>query len=86
MKKLTDQEMKEVQELRTILYEIISTSGELHLSKVVLQKQVAEIEAEMKKQESRFAEFQHKEKVIFERLQNKYGTGNINMDTGEVTE
>lgn len=86
MKKVTDEELKEIQELRNSLLIIISALGELHLNKVLIKRQLTEIESSITEQEERFAEFQQQEKVIFDQLQQKYGTGNISMDTGEITE
>jgi hypothetical protein len=31
-------------------------------------------------------DFKEKERVLFEKLQQTYGTGNIDMETGEVSE
>lgn len=86
MKKLTVEELTQVQELRNSLFGIISSVGELHLNKVLLQNQLNDINQQLEHQEEKFAEFQKQEKVIYEQLQEKYGTGNINIDTGEITE
>jgi len=86
MKKVTEQELTQIQELRNALLSIISSVGELHLNKVLMQKQLKEVESAITQQEEKFTEFQQQEKVIFDQLQQKYGTGNINMDTGEITE
>lgn len=86
MKKLTPEELTQVQELRNSLFTIISSIGELHLNKVLLQNQLNDISEQTKYQEEKFVEFQQNEKVIYEQLQQKYGTGNINIDTGEITE
>lgn len=86
MKKVTDQEFQAVKELRDEFLEIISTIGELHLSRTMIKNQLQIIEDRVQEQEKRFAEFQNKEKVIYDELQKKYGTGNISMETGEIIE
>lgn len=86
MKKVTEQELARIQELRNSLLSIISSVGELYLNKVLLQRQLKEVESAITQQEEKFSEFQQQEKVIYDELQQKYGTGNINMDTGEITE
>lgn len=86
MKKLTEEELTKIQELRGLLFGIISSIGELHLNKVLLQNQLSDIDQQIKYQEGKFTEFQQSEKVIYEELQQKYGTGSINIDTGEITE
>lgn len=79
MKNVTDAELAEIKSLREMLMEIITEIGELTLSEIQVQNDI-------KKQKERFAEFQGKERVLFEQLQNTYGTGRIDMVTGEITE
>lgn len=79
MKNVTDAELAEIKSLREMLMEIITEIGELTLSEIQVQNDI-------KKQKERFAEFQGKERVLFEKLQNTYGTGRIDMVTGEITE
>lgn len=86
MKKVTDEELKNLQNLRDVLLEIIATVGELHLSKFLLDKQMMELVLEIENQQNRFVEFQEQERVLLEQLQKKYGVGNIDMETGEITE
>ena len=86
MKKITEDQLKEIQNLRESLLEIISNIGELHLNKLVISKQISEILASIEQQETKFAEFQEKERVLYEMLQQEYGTGNINLQTGEIVE
>ncbi len=85
MQKVTEQELKEIQELRESLLVIVSTVGELYLAKTLLEKEIAQVETNIKNEEQKFTEFQQKERVIYDKLQQKYGTGNINLDTGEIT-
>lgn len=86
MKKVTDDELKQIQQLRERLVEIITLTGELHISKYLTEKQVTNITTELNKQHEKFIEFQEQERVLFEQLQQKYGTGNISFETGEITE
>lgn len=86
MTKVTDEELKEIHELRDSLAEIVTMLGEQHLNKFIAASQLQIIEETIKQQEKRFVEFQNTERVLFEKLQQKYGAGDINMETGEVTE
>jgi hypothetical protein len=86
MKKVTDAELLEIQKLREMLLEVITTIGELSLNKFMLENQLGVISSDIKTQQDKFVEFQTKERVLFEKLQQTYGTGNINMETGEVSE
>lgn len=86
MKKVTDAELLEIQKLREMLLEVITTIGELTLNKFMLENQLTVISSDINVQQDKFVEFQTKERVLFEKLQQTYGTGNINMETGEVSE
>jgi uncharacterized protein involved in exopolysaccharide biosynthesis len=86
MKKVTDAELTEIEALGQKLLEIITTIGELHLNQLLIKSQLEEITAEITQQEQRFAEFRNNERVLFEKLREKYGTSNINVETGEILE
>jgi hypothetical protein len=86
MKKVTEEEFKEIQTLRDSLFTILASIGELHLGKMLLEKQIDDINSQTQEQEKKFEEFQQKERVLFEQLQQKYGAGSIDMETGEITE
>jgi len=85
MAKVTDEELKEVQELRDSLLTIVSSIGELHLAKVLLEKEISLVFDNIKTEEENFSKFQEKERVVYSKLQEKYGAGNINLETGEIT-
>ena len=86
MKKVTEEELQQIQQLREALVEIVTQIGELHLSEFMAKRQLDQVQQNVKAHEQKFVEFQEKERVLFEQLQQKYGDGNINMDTGEITE
>lgn len=86
MKKVTDEELQQMQNLREMFLEIITITGELSLTKFITEKQLNEITTNLQVQQERFVDFQQKERVLFEQLQQKYGAGNINFETGEIVE
>jgi len=86
MKKVTDEELKQIQTLRETLVEIVTTIGELHLTKYMTERQLQTIDIDIKDQQDKFVKFQEQERVLFEKLQQQYGTGNINFETGEIVE
>jgi len=85
MNKVTPEELKEVQDLRDSLYVITSTIGELHLTRMMLQKEMESVDNNIKTEEQKFTDFQKQERVIYNKLQEKYGAGNIDLSTGEIT-
>jgi len=86
MKQVTQEELQQIQQLREALVEIVTQIGELHLSEFMAKRQLDQVQQNVKAHEQKFVEFQEKERVLFDQLQQKYGAGNINMDTGEITE
>jgi hypothetical protein len=86
MKRVTEEQLKQIQTLRERLVEIVTTIGELHLTRYMTERQLHTIDDDIKLQQNKFAEFQNEERVLFEKLQQQYGTGNINFETGEIVE
>lgn len=86
MKKVTSEELLQIQKLRESLTEIITSVGELNLNKFILETQIKTVTDEINKQQTNFLEFQEQERVLFEKLQQTYGTGNIDLETGEIVE
>jgi uncharacterized protein involved in exopolysaccharide biosynthesis len=86
MKQVTEEELQQIQSMREQLVEIVTLVGEQHLNRVVTQTQLASIDQQITTLEQRFIQFQQDERVLFEQLQQKYGTGNINIETGEIVE
>lgn len=86
MKQVTEQELLDIKNLRETLFEIVTTLGELSLNNFMLKTQLEQVQQTIKEQQEKFVSFQSKERVLFETLQQKYGTGNINIETGEITE
>lgn len=81
-----DDDLEKIQLLRNTLVEIISTVGELHLSKIVLQKELVQLDDKLNQQNTDFFTFQEQERVLYEEMQQKYGTGEIDIQTGEIKE
>jgi hypothetical protein len=86
MKKIAEEDFAEIQNLKESLFTVLTSIGELHLSKKMLERQIDEAHQQLESQEKAFEEFQEKERVLFEKLQQTYGTGTINIETGEITE
>jgi hypothetical protein len=85
MTTVTEQELQELRNMRETLVEIVTSIGELHLNEFIARNQLEAIQQSVREQEQRFVEFQEKERVLFGGLQEKYGTGNIDIDTGEIS-
>lgn len=86
MKKVTEQDLEQIKALRATLSELISVTGELKLNEFMLENQLDALRKELKEQHTKFLGFREEERVLFDKLQEKYGTGNIDIETGEFTE
>jgi hypothetical protein len=76
MGKLTENELERLHAIRKDSLEIASALGELQYQKTVL-------ELLMDTQKEKIKELKKSETLLFEELRGKYGTININIETGE---
>ncbi len=77
-KKITDQEFKELQEIRNEAVEIATILGELTYQDISNKLQIEE-------QTNRIRAIKAKETVFFDSLRELYGDVVINIETGELT-
>lgn len=86
MKTVTQEELTELQNLRTSFVEIVTRIGELNLAKFLLNKEATQMAIDIELEQEKFIQLQETERVLYEALNKKYGTGNIDVDTGEIKE
>ncbi len=86
MKVVTQEELKQLTELRESILSIVTSLGELHLNKLELRDELDRTEARVRIEEESYRQFREKERVLFEQFKAKYGTGNIDLVTGEITD
>ena len=77
-KKLTTKEVNELQELQITQEKIISSLGQIETQKQILKNKKENIL-------NQFSTLQEKQSKVAKNLQEKYGDGNINIETGEFT-
>ena len=75
-KKLSQDELNEIVQLRNEFANIFATIGSI-------QSRIKELEEENQPNYISLKEIQKKEEVLFEKLKNNYGEGNIDLITGE---
>ena len=83
MNKVTDDELQEIQKLRDGLVELVTIMGELRLNEFIARDHLETVQQQISVQEQSFLEFREKERVLFERLTEKYGP-HIDFKTGEI--
>lgn len=75
-KKLSQDELNEIVQLRNEFANIFASIGSI-------QSRIKELEEENAPNYITLKEIQKKEEVLFEKLKNNYGEGNIDLITGE---
>ena len=85
MSKISDEELKEINELRTKLSLVIGDVGRTTLQKSVLQEDLKVLESKIVEGTVEFQKLLEQEDILVKRLSEKYGTGSINFETGEFT-
>jgi len=75
-KKLSQDELNEIVQLRNEFANVFASIGSI-------QSRIKELEEENESNYTSLKEIQKKEEVLFEKLKNNYGEGNIDLITGE---
>ena len=85
MSKITQEELNEINELRSKLSSVVGEVGRITLQKNVLQEDIKLLETKVVEHTARFQELLGEEEKLVKRLSEKYGTGSIDFETGEFT-
>jgi hypothetical protein len=85
-KKLTQEEIDTVQGLQKQFQDVTYQIGQLEVKKLLLQKDIDQINNEIQLVHSTLISLQQKDKEIAESLTEKYGNGYINIETGEISD
>lgn len=80
--KFTDEEVKQINDLRIEVQTIFTQLGQITLEK---KKRLEELEATELKLTTRHGELVEVEQTLFKTLNTKYGNGSYNPETGEFT-
>jgi pyridoxal biosynthesis lyase PdxS len=86
MVKITDDELREINELRSTLSNIVGEVGNSTLQIKMLQEDIKQLELAIAQQTLLFQEQLDAETKLVKRLSEKYGVGSINFETGEFTQ
>jgi hypothetical protein len=85
VKKLTEEEIAQIKEMQTQYNKFIFELGsiEAQLADIITQKEF--MDSEKANTLNDIKTLTTKEKELLSNLQEKYGVGNINIETGEIT-
>lgn len=85
LKKISDSEMSEIRMLQRKFQETIGKLGNLGVEKIELDRLVNEFVEKEKKLKEEWSTLQKMEKDLLDKIIKIYGTGNLNMETGDFT-
>ncbi len=83
-KQLSPEEVKSIKDLQTKYNKTILELGSIESQIISLNKQLKVFEEEKSNIVSDLDKISEVEKELIDALQEKYGTGNINIETGEI--
>ena len=82
-KKFTEAELKDIAELRNANAQKINEFGQIELE-ILLTNQRLDVLVDTKQNlEKQYVELQTKEKALVAKLNEKYGTGTVDLESGE---
>jgi chromosome segregation ATPase len=83
--KITDEELKQVQELRSNFSLVTFEFGELSLTRKLLQQEIDKLDKDIDDYVSTYKTLQTKEKELVDKLEQSYPDQTINFETGELS-
>lgn len=81
--KLTDQELEDLKALQNNYFEIAVRLGQVKLEQISTKRQLQNLQDLELAIENEYITTQTKEQTFAQALQEKYGTGELNLETGE---
>jgi len=85
MSKISEEELKEINELRVKVSAVVGEVGNTTLQIKLLQQDIKQLETTVEEQTVLFQKLLDEEKQLVKRLSEKYGIGSINFETGDFT-
>lgn len=83
--KFTEEEMTEIKNLQSNYVALQNSLGQIGISRIRLEKQSKEFDAAEVKIKESFEEASRKEKEFVDKINKKYGDGNLDISTGVFT-
>tara|TARA_B100001250_G_C19642522_1_gene718916 strand:- start:392 stop:718 length:327 start_codon:yes stop_codon:yes gene_type:complete len=83
--KFTDAEMQEVKKLQSDYIGLQNTLGQIGIAKIRLDQQALEYQKAEDNIKEQFSEAQNKEKAFIQKINQKYGDGNLDITSGVFT-
>jgi len=85
IKKLTQEEIDSIKSLQTQYNKVVFELGSIESQLVMVKRQIELLEKDKMKVVNEIDKIGETETKLIESLQTKYGAGNINIETGEIS-
>ena len=85
IKKVTDDELNAIKDLGAKYNQISTALGQLRVQRLILNQQLEQVEKAEDNLEKDYVSNQEKEQALVKNLNETYGTGTLNPQTGEFT-
>ena len=82
IKKLTEEEITKVKSIRKNYVDIQNAFGQLHLTKLNLEKQLSQIDSNYASLTTEYEKTQTAETDLVKSIQDTYGVGTLNIEDG----
>ena len=83
--KFSDEELKSLKQIQQDYLECQTAFGQIAIQKIALQQQIDALAKSEEEYAKKYQETQVKEKEVGKELNEKYGSGNLDPDTGVFT-
>ena len=80
--KIDESDLTRIKELRDAYRSQTIKIGQLNVERILMNQSVEKLNEAMQIEEQEYTNIQEKEKVLVKELQDKYGVGQLNLDTG----
>ena len=84
-KKFTQEELDQIQKLRDENQSVLGKFGHIEIELILARQRYESLAKEKEDLNKEFLKFQDQEKELVEKLNKKYGTGTVNLESGEFT-
>lgn len=85
VQKFTTEELSEIKRLREMNQSMTGEFGQLEIELILARQAFEKLSKEKEIIGAKFIKLQEEEKKLVETLNNKYGAGTVNLESGEFT-
>ena len=83
--KFSDEELKDLEQLQNDYSQKQVELGQVHVQRLLLNQQIEELHNKQSALEQEYIQIQGREKQLVDALNQKYGPGQLDPETGEFT-